>query len=261
MRRFTIFMFISVFVCLSSSLYSENIVRIATLTDYPPYCFNKRNTISTPLEIIPPGKDSSYLQGLCWDIVRESYHNQGYTIQLEIVPISRALHYIENGTVDVIFPFVVTSERLTKFNFSRNSIVTNAIVIYLNKNIQLVWKGISTMNGKKVAVIRKWAYGKVWEGQNGIEKIETDSILQCFKMLDNSWVSGVVGYEDAFDYMLRQNAISSNYIKTPSIDTVSNYLLGNSKINDSRKYLDIFDTGNEAIKNNGILKKIITKWE
>lgn len=217
--------------------------------------------ITTSIELIPPGKDSAYLQGLSWDIVRESYHHQGYTIQLEIVPVSRALHYLENGTVDVIFPFVVTSERLTKFNFSRNSVVTNAIVIYVNKNIPFLWKGISAMTGQKVAVVRQWAYGKVWESQKGIEKIETDSIIQCFKMLDNGWVSGVIGYEEAFDYMLRQNGISSNYIKTLPIDTVNNYLLSNSKINNSRKYLDIFDTGNEAINNNGTLKKLITKWK
>ncbi len=243
-----------------TSLYAQKTVRIATLTDYPPACFTKKPAVTTAIEQIPPGKDSEVLQGKSWEIVREAYHSQGYTIVLHTVPISRAIHYVTNGTVDVIFPLVVSEERSRSFSFSDEPVITDSIVVYFSAAGTPPWHGLDSLNDKKIAVVRKWAYGKIWEKQTSVVRIETDSIIQCFQSLDNESVSGVVGYEIAFDYTLKSLGLTSKYHKSPEIDKVINYMMGN-KTSKTKTYLDAYDKGYRNIRSNGILDKINKKWK
>ncbi len=84
----------------SPGLAAENMVTVATLRDYSPYCFAKENAETQEEELIPPGKDSIQLQGYSWDIVRESFHSMGYTINLSVVPWSRGMKMAENGRTE-----------------------------------------------------------------------------------------------------------------------------------------------------------------
>ncbi|MBF0201506.1 MAG: hypothetical protein HQK66_09380, partial [Desulfamplus sp.] len=84
--------FSTVFVCYASeSGSSEKFVRVATLDEYPPYCF-PRETKKGFQETVPPGEDSVNLQGYSWDILRESFHAMGYTIHLSVYPWKRAVY-------------------------------------------------------------------------------------------------------------------------------------------------------------------------
>lgn len=235
-------------------------VRIATLTDYPPACFPKNISVSVGIEVIPPGKDSDILQGKSWEIVREAYHSQGYTIVLHTVPIARALHYVANGTVDVIFPFVKTRERLTTFSFSQEPVVTDSILIYYPKSINKTVMNASMFHNKKIAVIRQWAYGRVWEKETTVQRIEADSIMQCFNLLDGKWVDGVVGYETAFDYSLKSLGFTNKYNKTPPFDHVTNFMMG-LQTKETSIFLNAYDQGYQTIKKNGTYDKIIQKWK
>lgn len=67
---------------------SDKIVKVATLHDYEPFCFSEKFTV----EVISPGKNSISLKGYSWDIVRNSYHHMGYTIELHVLPWPRALY-------------------------------------------------------------------------------------------------------------------------------------------------------------------------
>lgn len=68
----------------------EKLVSLATLDEYPPLCFAKPTGENTPGEIIEPGKDSKYLRGYSWDVVREAFQARGYTIKLTVLPFNRA---------------------------------------------------------------------------------------------------------------------------------------------------------------------------
>lgn len=234
-------------------------VRIATLTDYPPACFAKNTAVTVGVERLTPGQDSAILQGRSWEVVREAYHSQGFTIILHTVPIARALHYVTSGTVDVIFPFVITDERLKTFSFSKEPVVYDSILLYHPHQSANKMLTLSSFKGRKIAVIRKWAYGKVWEKETTIQRIEADSIMQCFNLLDGKWVDGVIGYETAFDYTLKTLGFEKKYRKTAPIDKVTNYMMG-LKDKENKFFLDAYDKGLRTIKQNGVYEKILQKW-
>ncbi len=246
-----------------SPIYGEDkIVTIATLTDYSPYCFEKKNSKPIIKEKISVGSDSSHFQGYSWDIVRESFQESGYTIILETYPWKRAMLNVERGMADVIFPAVKTEEREKTFYFSDEYVHFTNVILYLSKDSGFKWNGIKSLIGKRVGVIRGWSYGKQWEASSKkIEAHEVDSIQRCFVLLKFNRVIGIVGYEIPFDYYIKQNNLTNKYIKSPSINSKPSYLMGTKSNKKTHKILAAFDKGKREIIQNGKFDQIVNKWK
>jgi len=238
----------------------EPVVRIATLTDFPPHCFGKENAAKILEETIAPGQDSSQLQGYAWDVVRESYHARGHTIRLHVVPWSRGMHYVETGKVDVIFPAMRTEEREKKFHFSKEPVIRSSFIVYVPASSTFEWTGLASLNGKRVVGVQGWAFGKDWEANSGIIKMEAYSILQGFEMIRKGWVFGIAGYDVPFDYVLKQNGLTHAFRKLPSWGAAEEYVLGSRRGARASELLRTFDAGKRTIEENGTLMTIKAKW-
>lgn len=239
----------------------ENIIRVATLSSFPPYCFDKENAPDLLEEAIPPGSDSSRLQGYAWDVVRESYHATGHTILLHVVPWSRGLHYVETGRVDVLFPAMKTAEREVKFIFSKEPVIHSAFVVYVPASVEFTWEGLQSLNGMRIVGVKGWAFGRQWEANHEIVKMDAYSILQGFEMVGKGWVFGMVGYDVPFDYVLRQEGLSGEFKKLPSWGSAQEFIMGAKTGKRTSELLSSFDLGKRSIEGNGTLDSIRTKWE
>jgi len=237
----------------------DKMVTITTLTGFPPNCFNQAGAIIKLEEILPPGTDSVQLQGLSWDVVRESYHKQGFTIRLFVVPWSRAMHYVETGKVQLIFPALKTKRREKIYLFSQEPVDQTSIRIYIKKENDYQWDNFKWLTGKRIAAVREWSYGDNWDEMKGVIKDPTSSIMQGFYMLDIGRVFGVIGYEDSFDYKLKQESVDHKYKKSPVLEAVADYLMG-KKIEKTQNLINEFDTGKRLLIKNGLMKKIFEKW-
>jgi polar amino acid transport system substrate-binding protein len=239
---------------------AEKKVILTTLSDFAPNCFAKENATGLTTELIPPGKDSVQLQGYSWDVVRESFHIMGYTIELMVAPWSRAMLYIKNKKADLIFPATKTLQREQLYHYSKENVDETKVVVYFNPKSDFQWNGIKSLDGRVIATVRGWSYGKIWEASTAIVKDASSTILQGFKMLDKGRVFGVVGYEDSFDYILKEQHLYQNYQKTPPIDFIADYIIGlNSKKN--MNFINDFDLGIQKITQNGMLQHLKKRWE
>lgn len=240
---------------------AEKLVDVATLDDYIPYCFATDNPGEKNTEQIPPGTDSTRLQGYSWDVVRESYHAMGYTIRLTVVPWERAMNYLKSGKVDVLFPTAKTAEREKLFVYSKEIVNTAKYLIYLPVEVDMPWQGLGSLKNKRIAAIRGWSYGEKWNAETDIIVELSDSVLQCFQMLDKRHVFGVAGYDLVFDYTLKKEGIQNKYKKLPYFDQNSEYLTGNKANAYVYALVDDFDVGKQIIIRNGTLKAITSKWQ
>ncbi len=236
------------------------IVRIATLTDFPPHCFTRDNAGDLTDETIAPGQDSSFLQGYAWDVVRESYHAAGMAVHLHVVPWSRGMHYVETGRVDVIFPAMRTPKRETKFLFSEEPVIRSSFIVYVPLSSKIEWNGLSSLSGRRIVGVKGWAFGKEWESDRGIIKMEAYSILQGFEMVRNGWVSGIAGYDVPFDYVLKENGLAGEFRKLPSWGVAEEYVMGSKHAPRTMEFLTAFDEGKRSIEEAGFLKAIQAKW-
>jgi len=239
---------------------AEKVVALATLTNFVPFCFNREKAVDISGEMIPPGSDSLQLQGYSWDVVRESYHAMGYTIRLYVVPWERAVHYLKTGKVAAIFPANRTKVRQRDFIFSERVVDEMRMVIYLPFDSIFHWDGLDSMNGLRVAAVRGWSYGEQWENNRRIKKERTDSILQSFILLDKTRLSGVVGYEAAYDFALKLADISHRYRKVGPFEVISEYLMGSKGSPESDLAIMAFDRGQERLSAAGTVLDIAEKW-
>ncbi len=239
----------------------DRLVRVATLSDFPPHCFTREPDAMMTVETVPPGEDSSQLRGFAWDVVRESFHASDYSIQLYVVPWSRGMHYVETGKADVIFPAMKTEEREKKFLFSEEPVIRSSFIVYVPKSTRIGWAGLESLNGKRVVGVKGWAFGKEWEANDEIVKMEAYSILQGFEMVRKGWVFGMAGYDVPFDYVLRQEGLADRFKKLPSWGSTAEFVLGAKAEKHIPKLLHAFDLGKRKIERNGTLEAIKAKWQ
>ncbi|SLM30320.1 ABC-type amino acid transport/signal transduction systems, periplasmic component/domain [Desulfamplus magnetovallimortis] len=238
---------------------SEKIVKVATLDEYPPYCFPQKSKKGFN-EIIPPGVDSANLQGYSWDVLRESFHAMGYTINLSIYPWKRAVYETSTGMDDIIFPMIKNPEREKTFSFSKESVDQVNFLIYVPLDSTIEWQGLDSLNGLTIGKIRGWNFGKKWDQATGFEKDDVTKIIQGFKMLDMGRIDGFAGYEINFDYALKNENWKTKYKKLPSFDASIEYVAGVKTNPGISIILDDFDLGKKKIIENGIFSDISRKW-
>jgi len=255
--------FFCMLVCLiiaSPAYGSEKTVKLSSIVDYSPFLFQKDSKKSVSNEIIRPDSDSKTLQGYAWDIVRESYHNQGYVINLTVAPWARSLSLMEMHKVDLIIAATYTKSRTEKYYFSREEVHKIQIVIYVSKDIAIEWKGLESMYGKKIAVVRGFTYGDKFEAATLIKKQEIGLQKQGFALIDKKRVLGFVGMSTINDYYLKEHGISSKYKKLPRFDFNTEYMAGMKNNPKVIRLLDVYDAGKRTITQNGTLDKIKAKW-
>ena len=240
------------------SFAEEKIIRISTLYNYPPYCM-KTNKIIDYTQTILPGSDAIGFGGIAWDIVRESYQEMGYEIVLSIYPWERAKNSLEKGSCDVLFPAGINSERLKIYNFSTESVNHSRYCIYVRKNDYLEWKGLESLKGRTIAVVRGFNYGDKWNDIDYFEKYNVTNVKQGFLMLQSKRVDGFSGYEETWDYILEKMDLVSEFKKFPSFDSSDEYVVS-LKVSSNTKYLEDFDKGIKLLREKGELEKIYNKW-
>ncbi len=238
---------------------AEKMVRVATLDDYPPYCFSK-NGEKIFKEIIPPGQDSLTFQGYSWDILRESFHAVGYTIRLSVYPWKRAVYDTKIGMDDVVFPMIKNPEREKTFLFSKETVDEVNFLVYVPMNTEIEWQGLESLNGLTIGQIRGWNFGKKWDQATGFKKDDITKIIQGFKMLDMGRLDGFAGYEINFDYALKKENWKTSYRKLPSFDVSIEYVAGVRTNRNLPAILDDFDQGKQIILTNGVFDAISKKW-
>ncbi|MEE8077335.1 MAG: transporter substrate-binding domain-containing protein [Candidatus Binatia bacterium] len=253
--------YFSIFILLAISTLSyaeENIVKIATLEDYAPFCMTvgkvKRN------QIIQVGNDAVRFQGYSWDVLRESFHEMGYTIHLSITPWARAMTYVKNGKADILFPTGKNTERQRIFYYSEEPVNQANYLIYVRVDDPIEWRGLESLKGLVIGVKRGFIYGDKWKAVTYIKKHDVGKILQGFKMLDHKRLDGFLGYEYNWDYVLKQENWETKFRKLPAFDSSAEYLVALKSNPNGKEILKAFDTGKKRLIKSGKLESIKSKW-
>lgn len=244
----------------SNVLYANKIVSISTLKDYSPFVFVDKHLTIPNHEIIAPNSDSKFLKGYSWEVVRESFHIQGYTIKLDIIPWARCVKYVQHHKTDLIFPALRNSKREKEFYFSKLPTDEQNLVIYLKKDSLLEFDGLESLDGLMIGTVKDWSFGEDFDSANYILKEHSYTVLSSLKKLIRGSLDGVVGYEITYDYEIKQNKLSKKLKKTTPFYNSMEYIIGAKNNKNSQKLLDIYDEGKRLIIQNGTFKKINKKW-
>lgn len=251
--------FVTVVWAASPTLAGDCTVRVATLLDYPPFCFCLDEPSSLRQETIPPGQDSKVIQGYSWDVVRKSFHAMGCTVKLSLAPWSRVKRYIDQDRVDAGFPAIVTPERERSYLFSAESVDEAGFVVYVLHDSLLEWTGPKSLKGLRLAVVKDWAYGD-------LDQVPTIRVLaytlgEAFDKLLSGKVDAVACYEPACSWELDRAGLSmEGFRRLGPYQRLPEFMMGRKGSSESRRALDLFDRGRKAISEDGVLKNIQLRW-
>ncbi|MBQ4880508.1 amino acid ABC transporter substrate-binding protein [Pseudoalteromonas luteoviolacea] len=233
-------------------------VSVITLPDYAPFGFLDNG--DTHVVRVAPGEDSPVFKGFAWDVVRESFHEMGYTVELWVVPWARALTYLDNGRVDLIFPVSISEERLKIYRYSKEYVNTVYYRIYVLKEQPIEWDSLATFDGKTIAQMRGFNYGAKWAQATDIKKYDVGEIFQGFEMLKSKRVHGFAGYEGVWDIVLQQHNLENEIVKLPMFDSNKEFIAASYGNPMAKKLLKQFDLGRQRITENGTMTRIKHKW-
>lgn len=240
------------------SFCADKVITVGTLEDYAPFC--QRINDREPNGTFPPHTDSKGFEGYSWDVLRESFHEMGYTIKLHVTPWARAIKNVQDGAVDVLFPTGKNSERQKQFYYSNEPVNQANFLVYVRKDDPIKWKGLNSLDGLVIGVKRGFTYGDKWKAATNIKKQNVSTISQGFKMLDFKRFDGFAGYEINWDYVLQQANLEKKYKKLPVFDITNEYLIALKTNPRAIEILKAFDHGKQRLMQNGKLHEIEQKW-
>ncbi|WP_179078746.1 substrate-binding periplasmic protein [Vibrio ostreicida] len=117
------------------------------------------NTLkATQAEWPPYLMQSSEGQGIAYDVVTAAFKHIGYELDFTYTPWSRALKATRFGQNDVLIAIWKNPEREEWFTFTE-PYLTNNIVTVADSDLEFVYRDLTSLNQRRVALVDNYAYG------------------------------------------------------------------------------------------------------
>jgi polar amino acid transport system substrate-binding protein len=213
---------------------------------YPPYNYKDEN---------------GEIKGLNIEIITAALSSVGYQVNIELLPFGRALQYAKQGTVDGIALWY-SEHRTQWFQFSE-PFTNSESVFYKRKSLKVNYQTLSDISPFIVGTVQKYAYPENFSNNS---KIKKDQVLNDEKNIKKL----ILGRIDLalIDKRMAQFILKKNHPEQihlfDSAGTLKNenYYLAISKNTENYKQkIKVFNLGLANIKKNGILEKIISRYD
>jgi len=164
--------------------------------------------------------------GLATDLLREMARRGGDTLRFDMYPWPRAQSTVEQGEADILVGPYRTPERDLRFAFMDRAFYQDQMVFYVRHDKSIGWDGsYGTLRGKRIATVRGWAYGSVFDQSRGAMKIEeVQSLERGLLMLAQDQIDLLATNErNTEGAMPRLNLSAKLHPIQPRIDVQSGY--------------------------------------
>ncbi len=226
-------------------------------------CWGAEKTIVAAGDPWPPFVDPSHpKEGLSLELVRAAFKTQGYTLKMEYVPWARAEKGVKEGKYDILANTWVTEKRKGYLMYSE-SYAVNRIKFIKNIDDPFEYKGIESLKGKKIGIVRSYGYGSDFMNAAGFKREEAGNMMTNIKKLikkrvdltlEDEIVARVTMAKENPEYVNKvrftKNALSSNALHVTC-----------GLVNPRHKeIIESFNKGLAEIKKNGDYKKILADY-
>lgn len=227
-------------------LHSNNKTLISASSNWPPYVDAESET-----------------NGICLEIIREAFKTQDYTVKILIIPWSRAVNGVIEGTYDILPDVWFTKQRSENLLFS-DPFLTNKIKILSRKNDQFSFVDIDSLKGKKVGYVRDFSYSQEFEDSDIFEKVATNFFIQnIYQLLSNKVDLTLEDELVAIKIIKDENPELLDKIKFSDVNFNTNnlHIACGYKNPKHKEIINSFNKGLEIIKLNGIYDQILKKYK
>lgn len=231
------------------SKLDQKIVQLVT-ESYIPYAFEENRVI----------------KGLAVDVVSEAFKRQGYTVELQMLPWTRALQMVQDGDADGIFCAFYSEERGEYLQYLDEPLAYEAQFVYTPKGSPVKFDGtIESLKPYRIGMIQDYFFGAEFENakKSGELKVEevTDLPTDIQKLLEGR-IDAMVDHHLSTLYYLKKMGVQDKVIEqpTPLREPEGLYLCFSKKRNVDPELIRKIDEELVKMKGDGSYKEIINRY-
>ena len=193
--------------------------------------------------------------GLYWDIFRTVYEPVGIKTKFIIQSLNGSVRLVKKNRVDAavgIYPEMIQGALFSQYPF-----VKDYVLVLFKKNSVPQWNGQKTLQDKKVAWLKGYAYDKYLEVP--VVKAEFGRREDILRRLDQDQIDFFMDSRNDMESVLNQGIIEVGRYTVETVLDLDRYLVfaTNSK---GRKLKKIFDHRFPRLVQSGEIEKLLAKW-
>lgn len=235
---------IFLFLCLSFyTIHGQGKHVILGAEDTPPYIYKENNRV----------------KGLLAEIVRGSFKDAGYNVEIVILPPGRMKRQAQEGEIDGIIGIIPDKKVYKELIFSEKLVVIDLSPIVLNET-EVPYNSIKDLEGYKVGVVRGVGFEELFPALT-FENV-TSTEMNVTKMLNNR--IPVILEDPLIVNFILQKKYSNHKdlykVLHPPVFTTPLVIGFSNNKSGFNNTLSIFNKGLQGLKEDGTYERIIKKY-
>lgn len=237
-------------------------------------CFSAFTVAQERVVHLVTGERSPYIAntypeyGYAYDVVKEAFLRQGYSVKVVFYPWPRANKIIERGRADGIMPIHLGSP-LDKFIIASAPFPGDTIGLLKHKNTKYQYpeeltysRLIDTLKGQYIGIVRGSNLIPEIENADSINFIELNRELQSLDMLNAGRINFSLIDKYTAAYLMIENRpqyIGQLEFQQPPIAEMPFHIGFSNKSPNAKHLAKVFNLGLNQIKQDGVLHEIQAK--
>ena len=219
--------------------------------EHPPYSYSDSN-------------NSGVAAGITIDIVEAAFALSDITLEIEVVPWTRALHELKTGKVEGLFPALKNTEREKFANYS-DILIEEVVSLFMPAGHNITFEGnLSNLRGHSIGAIRDYYYGSKFE------RVRNSNLFSHIYYVINGRVAIPMLTQRRFDLFISDRLVAIYHAKQlhlqdkiselkPALEVTPTYIM----FAKTKRLQLVGEQINRALlqmKQNGSYDKIISRW-
>lgn len=169
---------------------------------------------------IPYGfMENGVIKGIAVDVVSEAFRRQGFTVELQMLPWTRALQMVEDGDTDGIYCAFYSDKRAIFMQYLKEPIAYEAQYVYTLKDSPVRFDGtMESLKPYRIGAQQDYYYGEAFEKAKGDSAYQIEQVIEVpiniRKLLDGR-IDAMVDHHLSMLYYLKQMNLQDVIVEQP----------------------------------------------
>lgn len=214
-------------------------------------------TLTLAVDPWPPFTEKSG-KGVATKIVRSALKRNGVALKTVDVSWDKAWEGSVAGHYDGVLAIWFDADRAQALQFSEPYMLNRLVMVVRKKDVAVI-KGLPDLAGRKVGVVKGYAYHPEFDAAANFPRVESASLSASMSKLAAGEVEVVVDSEVAIEHWMQRNPKSAKQlaILPDALGERALYMALNRDVPQAEKILSDFNAGIKAMKADGSLRKLM----
>lgn len=202
-------------------------------------------------------------RGFTVDLVRAAYAAVGIQTSFVPLPYARCTNEVKRGHLLGCFNTARSAVVEPDFLWHRKPMFFATIKIYGRSPSKLTNATMGDLVGKRVAVTNGYEYGDAFDSSIEVVRDNSPNDISALRKLALGRVDYALVYSRVYSELLKvhRDEIGGKIVEVGELERLPLYISFSKTFPDSRRYVDLFERGYDAISKSGRLKELEKQWE